>query len=214
MIVYFPEENKISTYIENHQYIFVLPFLVIDVILFTLFYFNGYDVKPLIVNESQLYEICQLNNVYGLVFLGLIIGYKILILLLILLLIYIEWGIIEIHTDIQCFITVIYIDILSLILLRIIDFISINNYKIEFLIRILIILIVVIANYILLYGFRFLISFIKNSNEEFKLNVNNVHNANKNTNSNNITYSSNKEINSSKTSFISKIVEYHNKSSI
>jgi len=231
MIVFFPEQNKISAWTEKHRYVFFLPFIVIDGILLLLFYFNGYDIKPVILNEGKHFEICQLKNIYGIVFLSLVVGYKLLITLLIIILGYVEWNISVIHMDIQCFISVIYIDILSLILLRITDLISIKSYILNFLIKVLIMMIVAIANYILLYGFQFFISFIKVKDEEIKLNINTVYGLGDNKNSsyyyssnissevNNNTSNSNTEGSikgnfSSKSSFMSKLEEYHKRKSV
>jgi len=119
----------------------------------------------------------------------------------------------------------VYIDVLSLTLLKIIDLISIKNYKLYFMIRALIIFIVVISNYTLVYGYRVFISNRKNKNKEIQLKINTIYglgdHQNKSVYSSNITSeisnteeSTSTDKRSRSVSILSKIEEYHNRRSI
>jgi len=228
LIISFPENNKISLWVEKHNYLFLFAFLLLDTICITLLYFNGFDTKVVILEDRQNYTICKMENKYGLLILYLLLGYKMLAFLLLSLLLFMEWNMEEIRYDIHYFISTIYIDVLSVILTIILNQISVNNYTIYFFIKELIIFTVVITNYILIYGYRIILSFDSHKDTEVKLYINTVHDIkdyqDKACYSSNISSefesNENREFsnrgsvstdNITSSSFVSKIMEYHNK---
>ncbi|OUM63869.1 hypothetical protein PIROE2DRAFT_9539 [Piromyces sp. E2] len=230
LITGFPEHNKISFWIEHHKYLFLLFFIVMDTCFVTSLALTGYDIGVVLHKGSENYEKCHIKNWYGSLILYLFMGYKLGIFLVLLLLLYIEWNIDIFHNDIRCFTTTIYIDGLSIILLTILKHISINNYTVNILIEEIIITVAVISNYMLLFGYRTILSFTQ-PKEEVKLYINTVNDLgdysnkayyssnissqfdnNNNTSSNSKTeYSTSNKTGST---LLLKIKEYHNRKNI
>lgn len=229
LIINFPEDNNISQWIKKHQYSFTLFFVITDILLNTLLYFEPYTIDINEVEQEKHFQKCNISNKISLCLTILIIMYKIIVVLFMLLLLFIEWNIKNTWYDVRFFISSIYVDILSVIALFILYFININNYIYYYLLRGCLITFVSISNYFLFYGFRIIfgmvhkrnlkIEFINKINNNF-INSQSIDNESLkksnyvttlNTNAtiaDNVSNDS-KSITSNRTSLIIKIINYH-----
>lgn len=122
---------------------------------------DKYTLKSVNVEDGEIFEVCNYNGKYSVIFLIL---YKLIILLLLLFLIFVEWNISEIIYDIRFVTTVIYIDILSFIIKIVFLIIQIKYYENYFIIQTVNIFIISIMNYIFLFGIRVLLGLIHKQN--------------------------------------------------
>jgi len=154
LIVNFPEENKIFTWIENNRYLFLLMFLLIDVALNLLLIIQPYSIKDIKVVDGQNFQYCKLDSFFK-VFIEIVIFItKVMVLLLVLGFMFLEWSMNNVHHDLRYFITAIYINSLAIVLLLIINMFKINSYEAYFIMRILIYTINSLSTYLFLYAFR------------------------------------------------------------
>ena len=173
LIINFPEVNKISTWIDKHQYIFHLINFSIDILLNGLMYIKPYHIHTNYIEGGQNFQICEINNFFGNSIYILIIIYKIIILLIILILIFIEWNNQKFHNDLKFIITAIYIFILGSIILLILNFITINNYIFYYLIRGYIMVIISTSLYMFIYGYRIIFGILHKQNLKLQF-INNI----------------------------------------
>jgi len=170
LIIDFPDEKKIPTWTKKHKYVFFMLFIVYIIILLALFSLKGYKVQVNIIEEGENFETCKIKNALGFTLLFIILISFLIVIFIILLLCYVEWGLKTVIYDLHVFIISIYIDSFCLILLFIFEYIAIKNYIIQFIIKNLLTLIPVITNYITIYGFRLYLPFYK-INEENDVNT-------------------------------------------
>lgn len=226
LIINFPENNKISKLVYKHHILFSLFFIFIDILLNIILYYEPYSIITEYINNGRNFQKCILKNKIGKLIIILLIIYKFIIILSILILSFIEWNIKKTHYDIRFFISVVYIDILCIVILYIFQLIEINNYISYYSIRGLLIILISISNYMFLYGYRVIFGILhkKNLNLLFINNINKkfINNDTSINESNNVTTTYNnstdideknenytKSIISNKSSLMSKIMNYH-----
>ncbi|ORY20943.1 periplasmic binding protein-like II [Neocallimastix californiae] len=176
LVINFPEENKISILILNHRYIFLMCFIFLDIVINGLNFITPYQITSnTIVNEKKYY-VCEMRHNFGKAIQNILIIYKILIAFIIILLIFIEWNMSNLHKDIKFFVSVISMDIAFFIILI---SLQINNIKKKDYLAYRYILtfttiILSVTNYVFIYGLNIIRPFIKLENEELSF-----HNAQK-----------------------------------
>jgi len=159
LIITFPEENKISKWIEQHRYLFLLSFIIIDLIMNGLLLIQPYEIKN-IEGNGEHFNICELRNTYSVIIGYIFIFFKFIVFISIILLIFLEWNMKSIMIDLRFFISTIYIDALSFLLVLIMDIFNINNYIGYFIINTIIYIVYNISNYIFMFGFRIIFFFV------------------------------------------------------
>jgi len=221
LIVNFPEESKFSKWVKKHKLLFIFVFLFIDIILNLLYLLTPYRIFTMIHENQKNFNICKISNTFGRILICSMLMHKFIIILIIVFLIFIEWNIKDTMYDIRFSVYAIYIDILSIVILIMINFIVINNYIGYFIVRESIIIILLISNYILIFGFRIILAiihgtkyksnFIKKIDQNF-INNNTVEKSSVFTESNIEDDSNNSYIKeNSKTDIRFKVLYYHNK---
>jgi len=159
LIVQFPKENKISPWINSNKYLFLLFSILIDFLVNSVSLINPYTSQSVLYEGKENFEVCKFNGEYSII---IVILYKLVEIFSILYLVFVEWKHSPNKYDMKLIVSTIYIDILSLILIYIFHFIEINNYKIYFILQIVITSIVSISNHILLYVSRVFLKYVKN----------------------------------------------------
>eukprot|EP00833_Pecoramyces_ruminatium_P004710 jgi/Orpsp1_1/1178742/evm.model.c7180000066564.1 len=172
LIINFPEENnKISTWVNNNKYIFFSLLIIIDIIISSFTLLTPYTVENKIYEGEKIYQICKMNNLFGKIFIYLNLFFKIVIILLSIFLIFLEWSLIFIHSDINLIAISYYSNILLLIAYIFISFcINIKSYIIYFIVYEIIYILFSSINYIFLYGIKIMFGMIKKKNSEPGLN--------------------------------------------
>jgi len=215
LIINFPDDNKISSWVENHRYQFLLIFICIDLIFNGLLFIHPYDINYIYELGGQKFQYCDLNHSVSKTIENIFIGYKIAIILSFTVLVFLEWNMRNIVFDIRILASSIYIDGLFLILLLLLNSFKIKNYIEYFLIKVLLYSIYGISNYTFLYGFRILYSVYKKyKKEEDTIQFNHTKmgdNSNKVSKISATNSNGNTSINKSGPSLYHTILDYHNR---
>ncbi|KAL6604136.1 hypothetical protein U3516DRAFT_815546 [Neocallimastix sp. 'constans'] len=211
LIINFPENNKVSYWVNQHKYLFFVLFVFVDLILNGILFLLPHKIKIVNVIEGENFEKCRMNNMIGSLVTALLILYKVFIILVVLVLIFSEWCLEKTKFEIRFIVSTIYIDIICIIILLYMHFITIRSYISYLLIRIGIIIVIAISNYIFTYGFRLIVPLLKE--KEKNILNGSTFNCIKSTQQ----YSGNKDSESgtmtNKSSVLSKLVSYHYKQS-
>ncbi|ORX42201.1 periplasmic binding protein-like II [Piromyces finnis] len=234
LIVNFPEKNGFSEWVKKYKYIFIIFFILIDLLLNGLSFIKPYYNANIVFTDELNFKTCELNNSFGKVFINLIILYKFITLLVTVFLVFIEWNIKSTFYDIRFVTYSIYSSILLIVMFNVINIINFNDYKTDFILNGILFLINSISNYIFLFGNKLFFAFMKKKNVKIafinKINNHFINNdeeeeeesstknypvntisTNKD-NNNNSNYDSNtfdEQNTSPVTSLISKLVNYH-----
>lgn len=166
LIVNFPDPNKITEWIDNHRYIFILIFISIDILLFLMTFITPYKIEDVRIKDGKNFQICFLKNKLGDYITILIEIYKFIMVLVILIMIFLEWCIEKTYYDVRFIVLAIYMDALSAIALFIYHFSKINNYILKFVLPSTIFIFFAITNFTFIYGFRIIFSVLITKNEE------------------------------------------------
>ncbi|KAG4102030.1 periplasmic binding protein-like II [Neocallimastix lanati (nom. inval.)] len=163
LISNYPEDNKISYWIKRHPYLFVILFVIFDLFINGLILIHPYKVENVIITNDKNFQKCSTNGLLSRIIIIISIVLKIIIFLFSSFLIFIEWYLKFIFSEIHWYASAYLIDLLYFILIIIFTSVDIRNYYAYFLIRELISIMIVMTNYILLYVIR-IIRFKTNNN--------------------------------------------------
>ena len=156
LITNFPERNKISIWFEKNKYIFILIILIFTLCLNGIFTIPSYTIHSLTTSDGKNYKKCVMSNTFGNIIYYLIHFYHIFIIFVVLCFIYIEWSLKETILDVNFLATALFMDILSIIILIIIDKIAFKNFIIYNILLSIDILIFAASNYLFIYFIRIL----------------------------------------------------------
>jgi len=170
LVTLFPEENKIIRCIVKHKYLFLIFNIIIDILLCSISLLNPYTSQYILVENGESFEKCKFNGIYSII---ILIVYKLLIVLLMLFLIFVEWNISTIIYDIKFIVVALYVDILFIILIFVFYFINIKNYKIYFILQTVTTYTISMVNYVFLYGYRVFLGFIRKRDIKLQF-INNI----------------------------------------
>jgi len=163
LIINFPESNKISQWIKNKKYLFLLTFIVVDVMLNSIIIFHQYNIKTLINKNEKNFQICRKNTTISSVQYILLIIHM-LVILSSLFLTFLEWNIETTYYDIRFYISAVLIDALIALIYAILKTVNITNYTVYFSIRECIFMLFAISSYILMYGIKIIWALINKNN--------------------------------------------------
>jgi len=167
LVMNFPIRNKISLWIKDNKYIFILIIMIFTMGLSGIFAISSYSFNKLVTSDGKNYLKCTMNDKFGSVVHYLIQIYDFIIILISLALIFLEWNLKETYLDVNFLATALFTDTLSLILLIVIDNIKFKGYVIYNALLTVTILFFSTANHFLLYLIR-VIPFIGNKGENFE----------------------------------------------
>jgi len=166
LIINFPKSNKLSSWIENNKYILIIIIMIFTLGLNKIFAMSAYEPQEIIMSDNRKYQKCIINNIFGSIIYYIIQFYSFFIIIISLILIFIEWNLKETSLDVKYIATALFMDILSSILLIIIEKINIKDYVIYNVILAINILLFSISNHIFIYLVRILPMFRPNSKYE------------------------------------------------
>jgi len=223
LIIQFPDDNKISVWVNKHIYLFLFFNILIDIIINSISFINPNIKNSILIKDGENFEICDYKKEYSIL---ILLIYEFLTIFLLLLLIFAEWNITSTMHDVRFIVPVLYIDILFFIFAFIYFIFKIKNYKIYFIVQVIALTIISISHYIFLYEFRLILAFIRKNNINTKFLSNTIENfVNNETtkNSENVTFSNKSNTITEDESneivmatspqisdnFIKKIIDYH-----
>jgi len=212
-IINFPIENEISLWIQKRKILFIIVFLLFDMLFISLHAIYPYNLKKVLGNNGENFYRCINNDMMSFSYISLIVIYKILTIISILLLIFIEWNIEFMHFENRLSSFAVYVNILCILLIAILEILYIKNYITISVLLKFIYMLMSLTNYICLYGFRIIMPLFEDSDEQlfrkaFQENLKKSNNLRQIESSKSL--SSKRNINSSnKTTLQSKILNMH-----
>ena len=223
LIINFPESNKISSWFINNKYISILIIMIFTGTLNGILAISSYSPKELTMEDERLFKKCYMKKSFGKTVYYIIQIYDIFIILILLALIFMEWNLKNTRLDVNFLATSLFMDILSIILLNIIDNIKFKEYVIYNVLLAIAILIFSLFNYIFVYFIRVIPMFENNEDSRKILGLassgpgdTKKQSTKFSTNSNNqyTSYTSESTSKSALVSISGKIMKYHNQSEI
>jgi len=172
LIVLFPEENKITCWVVKHKYLFLIFNVVIDISLCSISLINPYTPQYVLIEDGESFEKCNFNGIYSIIIPFI---YKLLVIILMLFLIFVEWNISTTIYDMKFILIVQYIDILFIVLIFVFHIIEIKNYIGYFILHSVSTFAVSLSNYLFLFGIRIFLGFIRKQNMKIQF-INNINN--------------------------------------
>jgi len=165
LLIAFPEENKISKWINDNKYIFISIIIFINLVLNGFTLIKDYGVENIILNEGENFQKCDMDKKYSLVTKIIVITYNVALLLLILVLMFVEWNLKHSVKDLRFIMSSIYMNIITFGILSIFNYFNIRNYKLYFGLYVILVYILSLVNYITLYGIRILLPKLINKDD-------------------------------------------------
>jgi len=163
LISQFPKNTKISIWVNNHKYMFLLINILTDIIFNIISLIDQYTPKKILAENGENFEICEYNGKFSIF---ILIIYKFIVAILMLFLIFVEWNISSTKHNLRLIVTVLYIDILSFAVILFVYIVNIKYYLYFFLSQIINTMIISISNFIFLYSGRI---FLKIKTEGLKI---------------------------------------------
>jgi len=164
LTIHFPIRNKISKWIKNNKYLFLSFFLLMDFIINGLMMINPFIINNIIVENGRNFQVCEMNASLGKSMIFALIIDKFLIFLILSFLIFIEWNIQRIYYEVRFIFTILYSNILLIVIAVIFDLVPIINYFGQFLIQEGVVIFTSVTSYIFLYGYRLFLAFMYKRN--------------------------------------------------
>jgi len=122
IIANFPKSNKLLLRFEKNKYNSILLIMILTMSLNGIFTMSSYNFKFSTTSEGKNYKKYIMNNIFG-NFIYYLIQYYDILVILIINIIFMEWNL-----DVKYLAIALFMDILSLILLNIIEKIRFKDY--------------------------------------------------------------------------------------
>ncbi|OUM58627.1 hypothetical protein PIROE2DRAFT_16032 [Piromyces sp. E2] len=211
LLVNFPETNKYSIWISNNRYIFLGIFVLVDLLTSVISIFQPYGVTKVDGLTSKNFEKCEINSTIQKIVQFITISFKTIILIVFLFLIFIEWNNKTISNDIRVLVGAIYFSFFVDLFIIISSSLTINDYQAVFIINEIIFILNAISNYVFIYGYKIILPFILNEEEDIL--KGNIRMNTSMTKHESMTSTHTRESEAKRSSFLSrlskKIMEYH-----
>ncbi|KAL6630325.1 periplasmic binding protein-like II [Neocallimastix californiae] len=165
------DNNKITKWIKNNKYLFLIGILLIDLIILSLLGIKSYSVYNIIIEEGENSQKCKMIGNFGNNIIYSILIFNGIIILSILILVFLEWNIKETYYDIRFLSSGLFINFLSMIIYYAVNKLEMNSYVDYNLILSSNILIVSFSNYLFIYGYRIVVFLFKNDKNEYNIQV-------------------------------------------
>jgi len=156
LIAIYPRKNTLFSYIKDHKYLFILIFILFDIMMSIFYFITPYTIVEVIVPKEKNYKFCRMNEKEGFLPILFLLFEKCFVVLLIELLLFMEWNIKKTTNDIKAINSAITIDTLYVLLLMIICILNIKNFVVEFILYSILSISVSLTNFILVYASKIL----------------------------------------------------------
>ncbi|ORX78901.1 periplasmic binding protein-like II [Anaeromyces robustus] len=168
LILNFPEQNSITKWITKKKYIFLLAFVLCDILLALISLSSPYKIKTIVPGDGKRYQECNANSFLLKTIVYLSIGYKLIIFVAIGFLSFIEWNMKETVFDVHTSVSTIYINILSAVMIIVLKFIKCDSFILYSILNKVFIFIIILSNFVILIGIRIIIGlFTKKDEDQF-----------------------------------------------
>jgi len=170
LIINFPNANKVSAWfktIEN-RYISLVSSMVIVVLLNMLLLSNLYTVKNIRKIGDENFQTCTIESGFGLFGLIFLCILKVALFIGILLLVFLEWNIKETTNGVKMTATLLFVEVLEIILLITYSAFNFDNYKIYGFLYCGIIILFSFSSFVLIYLIKLIPIIKKNKKEDLE----------------------------------------------
>eukprot|EP00833_Pecoramyces_ruminatium_P007907 jgi/Orpsp1_1/1181939/evm.model.c7180000079204.1 len=169
ILINFPEsDRRFVRFCEKHFFLCVLISLVIDVLLNILVLREPYGATVIINDNIMLYK-CKMYTTFGIVALLLLYSYKVLILIFIAILIFIEWNMIEFRYDIHYATSILFLSFFAFFLFGMFQYVNFKGYKERFIIPSLVIYFYGVSCFGIYFVTRFFSKYNDDDNSDEKI---------------------------------------------
>jgi ABC-type glycerol-3-phosphate transport system substrate-binding protein len=206
LVCNFPRKTHFTGWINKNRYIFILSFIVLDVLLNELLFLSSYNTKVKIIDDGKNYKICQHRSTIGYVKFAIIYLVKFIIILIFSFIIYLEWNLRRSYRDVRVLIINLIMNVMLYTILAAVNIVNYDDYILHFVFNSIVVMTISIFNYILLYVIR--ITWLFQDKKDMKRNT-----SERSKMASYISNSSNK-IQISSLSVVERIKLYHNSNSI
>ncbi|ORX80086.1 periplasmic binding protein-like II [Anaeromyces robustus] len=216
LILNFPEQNMISHWVSNNKYLFLIIFIFTDILINTLAFNSPYTIEDKLVAEGENFQVCKMTT-YGKLLNYLLLISKFIITLCMLFFIFIEWNIEESRLDIRYLSIAIYMDVISIVVLIIFNWIDVNDYIIATIIPNGIYIFFAVTNYVFFFNYRIVLAFMKKDDDDdlfYKTFSKGTSNYGSTSYLNNSKSNNNKDISNNKNQMSDKLLSYHYRTNI
>jgi len=154
LIVNFPQKNKFSSWISGKKIPFIVIILSIEVILNLFYIVYPIEVEDIMADNYKNYSKCKSKTINSLIVSLIQSSTKIILLISICVLIFLEWNIEETIKDMRALTTIICMNVVLLFVFFVISFININNYIVFYYLYTMIILTFTLLNHFYMFVLR------------------------------------------------------------
>jgi len=159
-------KNQFSKFVKNYfNLVFILIFIINIVLNVTWYIFDPFTVNTFIIKSGKNFQYCSSKGGLGDALKYIIIGLKLLVLIVMGILVFIEWNLAAFKQDIRSVTSTIYTNILIIGLFIIIGKININNRYLYFGLRALLVLIFCLSTLVIIIGTKYYQISIKKENQ-------------------------------------------------
>ena len=149
LIIYFPFPNKFSKCLRYHNVLCIICAMVIDFAFVLAILLNSpYKIEKVEVENGMNFNTCAIESKYHYIYYTIYILIKVMECTSLVLLIFVEWNMRAIQTEIRIIFTCLYINFLFILLLFIENIVQIKNLYYHFSLKIVITLMMVFVNYV------------------------------------------------------------------
>jgi len=165
LIINIPKINNFSKWVKDKKYLFIVLISGINILLNLLLLFSPNVVEDKIMDDSKNYSICAISNNFG-VFIRMVqIIIELIKYLAIVVLIYLDWNMKTIYSDVRALILMMGMDGIIFVVFTISKIVNIENYILYHTLYLGIILAFSITNHGYLFVLRMIISMFGGSDE-------------------------------------------------
>ena len=165
LVVDFPIINKKSLWVEKHRYLFFFFFIFIDIVFNSISIgLSSYRVDNI---ESLIYpsfKVCKVNYNMNSFIVGVIHAYKVLLILVMGLLVFLEWNLLIMAYDVRLISTILITDTFYIIFFITFYYIEFKEYLVYYAMNQCFYIIFSLSNYMLLYGTRVILIVLQKDN--------------------------------------------------
>jgi len=169
LIINIPLVNPCSVWVKNHQYLFLLLMLLVEIIINVSWLFIPlYKIEKIDIPDGKNFEKCSTKKGFGLVIYYFEVAWIIIVLICNLFLIFIEWNLKVTLYELRFFTASIFISFFFLIMCILVSEIKIKNYIEYSIFQACILYILSLSNHFFIYDIRIIQPLIKNRKKEMR----------------------------------------------
>ncbi|OUM58197.1 hypothetical protein PIROE2DRAFT_16606 [Piromyces sp. E2] len=168
LILNFPDTFKFKAWLQKNKFIYYILFFGFDMLINGLTFITPYTVENKYLDGGKNYGTCVQEHTFGKIISIISLSEKVVIILTMAFLLFEEWNIKDTETDVRFITSTLTLDSILYFLYIIINSININELNAYFLINSMILIMFFITNFVIIYGVRIIMIFMRKDKSVFK----------------------------------------------